>query len=182
MEIFDVATDDTLRLTHIASVRSPLFVNAALNDVVEGIGGEFYITEWLPFGYPVAGKKSAALMKEKVEQALFTPINLLKIPLTRVFRCQLNETPQCQVATDSRFVMANGIAISHDRQTVYVNDVTLAKVMVLAREPDGMLKVVSSFPTKHSIDNFEMNAKGWNAIREMFEDTMKSAPNTCRLQ
>lgn len=48
VEVFAVSGHaPALRLDHVASVRSPLFQNMALNDVVEGVdGSEFYVSEW----------------------------------------------------------------------------------------------------------------------------------------
>jgi len=87
------------------------------------------------------------------------PINLLKLPLTRVFRCTVHDS-QCSVASTQRFVGANGIAVSADRQTVFVNDPPTSTISVMQRLPDGSLSRVSWFKTKHSLDNVEMTADG----------------------
>lgn len=161
VEVFDVVEDDGVKLSHKTSIRSTLFGNFALNDVVEGDGDEIYITEWQPFPFPLggmAGMKDASFLL-KLQRALFIPINLFKIPLTRIFRCTIADGV-CTVASTERFVAANGIAVSGDRQTVFVNDATGLMVSVMEREPGGALKKVSEFKPKHTLDNFEMSAEG----------------------
>ena len=45
VEIFDVVgTGDELKLRHVLTIRSPLFGNFQLSDVVEGEGDEIYVT------------------------------------------------------------------------------------------------------------------------------------------
>eukprot|EP00928_Gymnodinium_smaydae_P065818 TRINITY_DN48908_c0_g1_i1.p1 TRINITY_DN48908_c0_g1~~TRINITY_DN48908_c0_g1_i1.p1 ORF type:complete len:412 (+),score=47.05 TRINITY_DN48908_c0_g1_i1:49-1236(+) len=160
VEIFDVVHDGTsFSLHHVTSKKSVLFNNMALNDVVEGVDGEFYVTEWLPFGVPPNGKRSpnaSALDKlRSLGTVLFT---MFKVPRTRVFRCTLDS--ECVVASDQRFVGANGITASLDRQTIYVNDAPAQKVYVMRRTQTGALTLVSEFQSLHIIDNFEMMADG----------------------
>ena len=165
VEIFDVvgAEAHNLRLRHALTVHSPLFGNMLLNDVVEGIDdSELYVTEWQPFAFPIGGtvRLPYASVQTRLERALIAPINLLKIPLCRVYRCALRGTPRCEVATSTRFVHANGIAISHDRRSVFVNDPTARQITVLERAASGELHTVSHFTTKHSLDNIEMTPEG----------------------
>merc|ERR1712232_8643 len=78
---------------------------------------------------------------------------------TRVFRCTLRKGI-CRVATMERFVGANGMAISHDRGTVFVNDPSQASVIVMKREEDGELTKVSELSLPHLADNIEMTDDG----------------------
>ena len=141
VEVFDVVGEgDAMELQHLLSVRSPLFGSMALNDVVEGEGNELYVTEWQPFPFPAGGKNGTATapLRTRLERAVVAPIQLVKLPLTRVFRCTYSATssaapPRCTVASESRFVGANGIAISDDRRSVFVNDVPARSITVRVR-------------------------------------------------
>ena len=150
VEVFDVVgVGDAMVLQHLLSVRSPLFGSMALNDVVEGEENEFYVTEWQPFPFPAGGRNGTATapLRTRLERAAVAPIMLVKLPLTRVFRCTYSATsaatpPRCTVASESRFVVANGIAISNDRRSVFVSDiaarsvtVTLAPTLTSTRTP-----------------------------------------------
>jgi len=98
-EVFKVASDASLDLIHIASVRDPLFKNFATNVVVSGVADEFYVTEWLPFGFPRGGKMASEwTLMQPIEKLLFAPINLFNTSTTRLFRCKLDAEPQCHVA------------------------------------------------------------------------------------
>merc|ERR1712136_563513 len=161
VQVFDVAREPSFALTHVASVRSTLFNNMVLNDVVEGVDSEFYVTEWLVVGRPHRGSKDPDLsLEEKLRQAVGKVVTFLKIPTLRIFRCRLSATPQCEVASPDRFVMANGITVSPDRQSYFVSDPVSGKIVVLGREADGTLKTVSSFKVNHILDNIEMSADG----------------------
>jgi len=161
VQVFDVAREPSFALTHVASVRSTLFNNMVLNDVVEGVDSEFYVTEWLVVGRPHRGSKDPDLsLEEKLRQAVGKVVTFLKIPTLRIFRCRLSATPQCEVASPDRFVMANGITVSPDRQSYFVSDPVSGKIVVLGREADGTLKTVSSFKVNHMLDNIEMSADG----------------------
>ena len=83
----------------------------------------------------------------------------MKLRLTHEFRCTI-EDGTCVVASRLRFVGANGIAISHDRRTVYVNDPPMGVVHVMARQTDGSLDLVYDFKSKHILDNIEMSDAG----------------------
>ena len=65
-----------------------------------------------------------------------------------------------EVATDERFVMANGIAISDDRSTVYVVDSVAQTITSLKRGPSGNLVKVGGIKTKDKLDNIEVGADG----------------------
>ena len=174
-----------LRLVHLATVRSPLFGSMTLNDVVEGSTGEdasgggggggggagiieFYVSEWQPLGgFPVGGKHAPNVpLATKLRRAAHVPITALKVPLTRVFRCALpaiagEGRASCSVASSTRFVGANGLAVSEDRGTVFVNDPPARTVHVMARgAATGELTELSKFETKHVCDNIEATADG----------------------
>jgi len=107
----------------------------------------------------MAGLKSAPLGL-RLKRGFMAPINILKVPLTRVLRCTTSDEPSCQLATKTRFVGANGIAISEDRKSVFVNDPARRRVTVFERLSSGYLLKVSAFETKHSLDNIEMTPEG----------------------
>lgn len=167
VEVFEViGTGSAIRLHHVVSIRSPLFNNFALNDVVEGASkGEVYVTEWQPYAYPSGGLKTTQHIPfiVKFQRLLVFPLFLLKIPTTRVFRCTVGDLPHCSVASEQRFVGANGIAVSSDRETVYVNDAVSGRVHIMQRSPSGSLKPVSSVKPKHILDNIEVDAEGYLA-------------------
>ncbi|KAJ1444755.1 hypothetical protein M885DRAFT_580366 [Pelagophyceae sp. CCMP2097] len=136
-------------LEHVASVRDPLFQNFALNAVVEGMPGEIYMTEWLPYGLPSTGKGGGSW-----RDVANTIIVHFKVRTTRVFRCQL--AGGCEVASVQRFVGTNGLAVSADRQTYFVNDPRERRITVLRRTATGALEPVASFETLHVLDNIEI--------------------------
>lgn len=171
VEVFAVSGHaPALRLDHVASVRSPLFQNMALNDVVEGVdGSEFYVSEWQAFPFPTEGKKTSAAVPPAVKagRLAMTMYTFFKVAQTRVFRCTLlkgsassEPQPECTVATAERYVGANGLAVSADRTKVYVNDPGAQRISVLSRETDGMLTPVGSITPNHIVDNIEMIADG----------------------
>eukprot|EP00933_Yihiella_yeosuensis_P063138 TRINITY_DN66220_c0_g1_i1.p1 TRINITY_DN66220_c0_g1~~TRINITY_DN66220_c0_g1_i1.p1 ORF type:complete len:406 (-),score=58.89 TRINITY_DN66220_c0_g1_i1:250-1428(-) len=160
VEVFATVDDNPLKMRHITSVHSPFFGNLALNDVVEGIDDkEFYVTEWLPFAFPIGGKRKQPLTPiERLQKLLVVPLNLLKFRITRVFRCKLDG--HCEVASGRRWIGANGIAVSRDRQYIFVNDPAPGTVTILHRQADGSLKELSDIKLVHSVDNIEVDDDG----------------------
>ena len=166
IEVFELLgeAEPELKLRHFTTIRHSLFGNFVLNDVIEGADkNELYVTEWQPFAFPRGGKRSpTATLKEKLQCLGMTLATIFKIPLTRVFRCAAagpGAEWSCSVAAKG-FAMANGITISHDRQTIFVNDAVANTITVMERLPQGALKTVSSFKTKHGLDNIDMAADG----------------------
>lgn len=163
VEVFEAhGRGAAVQLRHELTIRSPLFGNIALNDVVEGEGDELYVTEWLPFGAPLggaAGLKNATFV-EQLRKGLVAPIQLAGIRSTRIFRCTVTAAPDCHVATDARFIMANGIAISEDRRLLFIADTVGQTISILERQAEGALTKLSSFPTVHKVDNIEMGPDG----------------------
>jgi len=160
VEIFQVHLVEGLpdAVEHLVTVRSPLFGINTLNDVVEGVDGEFYVSEWQPFPYPAGGAQSSTKsVREKLGRLGTTLVLLLKIPTTRVFRCTVQGG--CKVASEQRFIGANGLAISADKQTVFVSDAPDRTVHVMTRAADGQLHTHSRIATPHAVDNLEMQGE-----------------------
>jgi hypothetical protein len=87
IEVFKIKYDDSsdagVALKHIRSVRSPLFPNGGINDVVEGKApGELYVTRWLAFPKPATGDKDPQTWREQIEHMLFLPISISATKLT----------------------------------------------------------------------------------------------------
>jgi hypothetical protein len=163
VEIFDVVGQGpSLKLRHTRTIRSPLFGNMALNDVVEGETDEIYVTEWQPFPFPSGGRAGMATapLGVKLQRQLGALLTFFVVPVTRVFRCKVSAVPECVVATSSRFVGANGIAVSNDRTAIFVNDPPRGTISAFERNADGSLIPVSDFKIKHIVDNIEMTPEG----------------------
>eukprot|EP00929_Paragymnodinium_shiwhaense_P105216 TRINITY_DN70142_c0_g1_i1.p1 TRINITY_DN70142_c0_g1~~TRINITY_DN70142_c0_g1_i1.p1 ORF type:complete len:394 (-),score=94.50 TRINITY_DN70142_c0_g1_i1:219-1400(-) len=162
VEVFEVLAETAPpRLRHLKTIRSPLFKNMALNDVVEGVGDEIYVTEWQPYGLPPGGKDGGkGTFEWKINHMKNFANSLLKLGATTVYRCAFAGEVVCEVATESVWTQANGITISNDRQLVYVNDPIRRQITVLRREPSGKLKEVSHFALKHALDNIDFCAEG----------------------
>ena len=150
----------------------------AINDVVEGGAGldEIYVTQWLPYAIPLEGKKKQGKSLGEIGAELGNVgVGLFGIKATDVHRCargtamdidfqigreqvERMEAWACAVATKAtRFVGANGITISTDRQTVFVNDPASKEITVLSRDPsDGALdRGIERFSTEDAMDNIE---------------------------
>jgi hypothetical protein len=149
------------RMTHLRTVRSPLFPRYGINDVIEGAsGGELYVTRWLPFGFPEQGRAGQGRsLAERLQEAVYVPLALSGLRLTQAFRCTWDAEPRstahCADVTGSNFAMANGITISADRQTVYINDATQLAVSVYHRSVTGALEFVEKFDLPFLGDNIE---------------------------
>jgi len=156
VEVFGVSQESgELKVSHIASVRSPFFGVNTLNDVVEGVDGEFYVSEWQAFSFPKGGTHNPDnSLTDKLGRAAQSTVMVMKYPMTRVFRCSIDEG--CTVASSQRFMGANGLAVSEDRQTVYVNDPGAGMLYVMTRAASGELVTASEFKTKHMFDNIEV--------------------------
>jgi hypothetical protein len=140
VEIFAITYDEStigVSLKHVRSVRSSLFPNCGINDVVEGkTKGELYVSRWLYNGFPSTGNKHPNTLREKFEAALFVPIQLAGLPLTQIFRCVYDEENKniaaaCEPASEPLFAGANGLTTNTDRSIVYVNDPAMKNVHVM---------------------------------------------------
>ena len=83
---------------------------------------------------------------------------LLNYRLTTVFHCKwgTNASPICKVATQEKFILANGITISPDGSTVFVNDVLDMNIMALSRDENtGLLSKKYDIPLPALVDNID---------------------------
>lgn len=169
IEVFDILYEDEEhgrpRLRYAASVRGDFHLYS-LNDVAEGAHrGELYVTQWLPFGYPSNGKKGSNLSafdRVRLAAPLFTGV--FGVRTTSVYRCTFSadgrgEDSRCEDATidAKRFIGANGITISADRETVFVNDPADKKITVFRRrDKDGRLEFTgTTIDLPFAADNVE---------------------------
>ena len=77
---------------------------------------------------------------------------------TTVFHCKwdTNSKPVCKIATDEKFFGANGITISPDRNTVFVNDPLDTNIMALSRNVEtGELTKEFGIKLPSVVDNIE---------------------------
>ena len=139
-------------LTHVTSVRSTMFPNSGINDVVEGpTAGDFFVSQWLAFPLPPEGKEGLGIAN--------LLITLLKVRPTKIFRCSFDDTitinreAACDDATGPSFVGANGLATTKDRSRVLVADSPRKRVSVMRPTEEGRLELVRVFEPKHIVDN-----------------------------
>ena len=116
-------------LEYVATVSSPHFPVMGINDVVEADEDTVYVTQWKVFGFPVGGQRNPSSYLDVVKMMADIPIAILSLKFTRVFHCSISSSV-CEVATDQKFVGANGITISGDRGQVFVNDPTEKAITV----------------------------------------------------
>ena len=77
---------------------------------------------------------------------------------TTVFHCKwdTNSKPVCKIATEEKFFGANGITISPDRNTVFVNDPLDTNIMALSRNVEtGELTKEFDIKLPSVVDNIE---------------------------
>ena len=77
---------------------------------------------------------------------------------TTIFYCKwdTNNKPVCKVATQEKFLCANGVTISPDGNTVYVNDVLDMNIMALSRNVEtGELTKRFNIKLPSAVDNIE---------------------------
>ena len=68
----------------------------------------------------------------------------------------MNLSPQCKVASVERFSMANGVTISPDKKTVFVNDPLEMKITALSRNMEnGELSKLYDINLPTLVDNIE---------------------------
>jgi len=159
-------------LMWVRSVTSESFPNTGLNDVVEGASaGELYVTQWIPSftgGLPERGRRQADLsLGDKMRQALLVPAFLLGLKLTVVHRCTFGDDPSvnatCMEATEGKvqFRVANGISITNDRSTVFINDALGYSIGIFERQPEtGVLIKTGEIALEHVADNIEWKDTG----------------------
>ena len=75
-----------------------------------------------------------------------------------VYHCKwdMATNPVCKVATEEKFLCANGITISPDSKTVFVNDVMDMNIAALSRdEQTGLLTKKFDIPLQAIVDNID---------------------------
>ena len=146
---------------YVRSVVHPLLAfNGSPNDVVEGASpDEIYVSRWLPDFAPIPekGEDGELTREEKLGSVAFFFANLLKVPVTRVYRCVLGagDAATCD-PVGKRHAMANGMAISEDRKTIYTADPVAFSVTVYARRADGSLRHADTISLPHAPDNVQV--------------------------
>ena len=87
----------------------------------------------------------------------------------------------CNVATEERFKMANGITISPDRKTVFVNDPLDMNIMALARNTEtGELTKSYDIHLPSMVDNIEYDDEA-NGVLKHDETKLKGISAAARL-
>ena len=164
VEIFRVEYDVEGRrpsLRHARTIASELFRPYSINDVVEGAtSDEIYVTQWLPYGYPIGGKNHPTSVVERLKNVGTFLFQVLSIRATRVYRCSTRTNAgggdPCRIATHHRFIGANGITVDDDRTTVFVSDPAGKEVVVFRRRPeDGWLSRIDRIDLPFAPDNVE---------------------------
>ena len=86
------------------------------------------------------GKHNPETIREHIEVALNNHNTLIMFNYrwTNVFHCiwDVDTETVCKIATQERFLLANGIIISPDQKTVFVNDVLDKNIMALTRNTE----------------------------------------------
>ena len=108
------------------------------------------------------GKHQPDTIREHVEVSLNNhyAVLIFNYRWTNVFHCKWGDDDftkaVCNVATEERFKMANGITISPDRKTVFVNDPLDMNIMALARNTEtGELTKSYDIHLPSMVDNIE---------------------------
>jgi len=156
----DCPLENSVSLLFISEIRSNLFPLMALNDVVEASPNEFYVTQWLPYAYPKRGKNRPDSIREYAEVISNNPyaVMFFNYRWTTVFHCTwgIDTESQCKIATTENFFMANGVTISPDRTTVFINDPLDFNIMALSRNTEtGTLTKLYNIKLPSIVDNIE---------------------------
>lgn len=167
-------------LSLIKIVGSPLLGYFMMNDVAEGLvtdtnKGELYVTRWVNYPIRPSGKAGDTVwvMKDTYSQ-------LSKTRFPGVYRCywEGSEEANCEEATEHKFVGANGITVSPDRQWVYVVDPPDKELNILRRQPNGSLAHHSVTKLTSACDNIDYGDGGlylgclpvmWKVVAKMLE-------------
>jgi len=145
-------------LTFLRSIKSSIFPNYGINDVVEAEENQIYVTQWQPFSFPTRGTDNPETWKEKLIELSKMPLGLLGLKLTQVFHCTWEGDAEavCKPASDEKFQGANGVTMDQEGSVVYVNDPGKKKITVMEREKTtGMLTKVSEIVMPLGADNIE---------------------------
>eukprot|EP00091_Calanus_sinicus_P025677 TRINITY_DN9936_c0_g1_i1.p1 TRINITY_DN9936_c0_g1~~TRINITY_DN9936_c0_g1_i1.p1 ORF type:complete len:281 (-),score=85.66 TRINITY_DN9936_c0_g1_i1:171-1013(-) len=147
-----------ISLTFLRSIKSNIFPNYGINDVVEAEENQIYVTQWQPFSFPTRGTDNPENWKEKLIEVSKLPLGLLGLKMTQVFHCTWEGEAEadCKPASDEKFQGANGVTINQDGSVVYVNDPGQKKITVMEREKaTGKLNKVSEIVMPLGADNIE---------------------------
>ena len=86
------------------------------------------------------------------------PVNILGLRMTGVFSCSWSDDGQssCELATEEKFIGANGITIDKDGTTVFVNDPATKSITVMKRDKmTQKLTKLSTIEMDFGADNIE---------------------------
>jgi len=150
-------------LVHLRTIRSKHFPLYGINDVIEGGGrGEFYVTQWLPFGFPEGGSHNPTEFRHRIEGAVQDLNQMVGLStMTQTFRCTWGHddgelSANCQSATGKIFLGANGITVSSCRSQVFVNDLPARRITIFDRDTQsGDLTGAGTIKLPFSADNVE---------------------------
>jgi len=156
-----------VQLVYVHSLLSELFPNSGINDVAEAGKGEVYVTQWQPFALPTNGMANPDTWREWAQVKALLPITLGGVKLTSVFHCRWGnpeEEDSCKIATDQKFLGANGLTISGNGKAVLVNDPMDKKITVFERQDNGTLKLSATIPLPVAIDQIEWDDESGEVI------------------
>ena len=94
--------------------------------------------------------------REFFEILMGLPIFVFGLKWTTVHVCSISDG-KCQVATDEKFVGANGITVNRDRSLIFVNDPSEKLVTVLRRGDNFQLVKESVIKLPIAADNIEFD-------------------------
>ena len=152
LEVFEGVDNGTLvGAKWLRSVEHPFINGHGLpNSVVAVASDEVYVTTWRYWPLPVRGVARASLL-ERLQLALQFAASVLRLPVTRVYRCVFNDEATSCSPVGARHAMANGIALRGNM--IYVVDVLRFAVTVYERRRDGSLVVNDTISLPHAADN-----------------------------
>ena len=106
------------------------------------------------------GKNNPETMQQRFEVFAndHNAVLLFNYKWTTVYHCKwdMATKPICKVATEEKFLCANGITISPDSKTVFVNDVMDMNIAALSRdEKTGLLTKKFDIPLPAIVDNID---------------------------
>eukprot|EP00122_Pirum_gemmata_P001093 Pgem_evm1s975 len=153
-------TDDHLELVYLRDIKSKLFENGNINDVIEGASeGELYVTQWLQYPVPAAGLRHPVNLEERIN-IFKQDVAQMVYPGSHVFHCTFSSVAtvdaQCSV-TGKGMYSANGITKDPQSSRIFVNDAIAKKVIVYNRQSNGKLVVQNTISLEFHVDNLEFD-------------------------
>jgi len=141
-------------LTFHTTVTSQHFPHAGINDVAEVDSDHFYVTQFQPFPLPAKGTHNPRGV-EILQTLMALPIFVFNLKWTTVYVCSVSQAT-CETATEEMFSGANGMTVSPDRRTVFVNDPVQKLVTVLRKAEKGhQLTKEAEIKLTVPVDNIE---------------------------